>query len=205
MRILITTATNEEAEELRALSTDRHQVEITVTGIGMVATTYYLTKWLSERSYDLAINCGIAGSFDRSIAIGEVVYVAQDVFSEIGAEDDQKFLSLAAMGLTGEDRFSPITQEQFPPLNKFRNVRGITVNTVHGNDHSISKIVERLHPEVETMEGASFYFVCEKENIPSIQLRAVSNYVEKRNRDAWNIPLAIRSVAESVKQFINEI
>jgi futalosine hydrolase len=205
MRILITTATNAEADELKLISSDRHQVEFAVTGVGMVATTYYLTKWLTEHKYDLAINCGIAGSFDRSIAIGEVVFVAQDVFSELGAEDDQNFLSLSAMGLTSEDKFSPVTTERFPALNKFKQVRGITVNTVHGNDETIAMIVDRLNPEIETMEGAAFYFICERENIPSIQLRAISNYVEKRNRDAWNIPLAIRSVSEAVKQLINEI
>jgi futalosine hydrolase len=151
------------------------------------------------------LNCGLAGSFDRSIAIGEVVYISQDIFSELGAEDDEQFLSLATMGLTGEDSVQAKAMEQFPTLNKFRNVRGITVNTIHGNEASIQRIIDRLNPEVETMEGAAFYFVCEKENIPAIQLRAVSNYIEKRNKENWNIQLALRSEFEAVKQFIDEI
>jgi futalosine hydrolase len=205
MKVLIAVATEMEAKELQNIKPSSHNLTIAVTGAGMVATTYNLTKQMAETKFDLAINCGIAGSFDRSIAVGEVVYVEQDIFSELGAEDDAEFLSLAAMGLTGEDSFSSKAFEKFPALNKFRKVRGITVNTVHGNEASIQKITGRLHPETETMEGAAFYFVCEREKVQSIQLRAISNYVERRNRDAWNIPLALRSLYESLNMFMNEI
>ncbi len=171
----------------------------------MVSTAYNLTKILSRVKYDLAINFGIAGSFNRSLDIGEVVYVKSDMFSELGAEDDEKFLTLNEMGLSGQNSFSPEAIKQYPVLGNLKKVSGITVNTVHGNESSIKKITERLHPDIETMEGAAFYFVCENENVPAIQLRGISNYIEKRNRDNWNIPLAIKSVSEAVKQFMHEI
>jgi futalosine hydrolase len=205
MKILITVATSEEERELKTIRSDKHEIDIAVTGVGMVSTAHELTKKLATKKYELAINAGIAGSFDRSIAIGEVVFISQDIFSELGAEDDENFLSLSTMGLTGEDSFHVKANEKFPSLNKFRNVRGITVNTVHGNEASIQKVIQRLKPEVETMEGAAFYFVCEKENVTAIQLRAISNYVERRNRDNWNVQLALRSEQEAIKQFIHEI
>jgi futalosine hydrolase len=52
------------------------------------------------------------------------------------------------------------------------------------------------------MEGAAFFYVCRQLNVPCIQIRAVSNYVEKRNRDAWNIPLAIKNLNTFAVEFL---
>lgn len=205
MKILFVTATEAEIESIRNISSDVHQLEFLVTGAGMVATTYELTRFLTSVKFDLAINCGIAGSFDKSISIGETVFVQDDFFSELGAEDDLQFLTIDSIGLEGITTIHNKSDEKFPVLNRFRKVKSITVNTVHGNEKSISSVMERLHPDIETMEGAAFYFVCEKEKIPCIQIRSISNYVEKRNRGTWNIPLALQSSFESVKQLLNEI
>jgi hypothetical protein len=39
-------------------------------------------------------------------------------------------------------------------------VNGITVNTVHGNQDSIARVVDRVKPDVESMEGAAFMYAC---------------------------------------------
>jgi len=44
------------------------------------------------------------------------------------------------------------------------------------------------------MEGAAFFYACAMAGVPCMQIRAVSNYVEKRNRDAWQIGLAIKNL-----------
>jgi futalosine hydrolase len=69
---------------------------------------------------------------------------------------------------------------------------GITVNKVHGSTESIEKI-KKLHPNslVESMEGAAVFYAADKMTIPVIEIRGISNYVERRNRATWNIPLAI--------------
>ena len=53
------------------------------------------------------------------------------------------------------------------------------------------------------MEGAAFFYVCSMEHIPFIQLRAISNRVELRNRKAWKMDLALANVAQ-VPQFSSE-
>jgi 1,4-dihydroxy-6-naphthoate synthase len=201
MKILIVAATEEEITLLRTLSTDV-KPDFLVTGVGMVSTTYELSKKLQEKKYDIVLNCGLAGSFDRSIPLGEVVQVIEDTFSELGAEDGNNFLSIEKIGLEGKDTFY---SNYFNSGIKFMQVKSITVNTVHGNNNSISNIQKRLNPQLESMEGAAVFFVCEKENIPCIQLRAVSNYVEKRNKSAWNIPLALNNLAEKTTQFLNDL
>jgi len=44
------------------------------------------------------------------------------------------------------------------------------------------------------MEGAAFFYACEKAGVKAMQIRAVSNYVEKRNRDNWQIGPAIKNL-----------
>ena len=203
MKILLVSATEAELEPFETIWFRKNQVDRLVSGVGMVATAHSLTRELQSKSYDLAINIGLAGSFDRTFKLGEVVRVVEDILSELGAEDGENILSLKEMGLSGTDILLNLDETMNPHVNKFRKVRGITVNTVHGNEQSIETIQKRLHPQVETMEGAAFFYVCGKEGVSSLQLRAISNYVEKRNREAWDIPLALANLKTAVTDLLN--
>jgi len=179
--------------------------ELLITGVGMVATAFALGRHLASNQYDLVVNLGIAGSFDRGIALGDVLEITEDTFAELGAEDDNEFLSIEKMGF-GEGTFYPSTKlsNLYNLFNTFnlKTARAITVNTVHGNESSIKKVTERLKPQLESMEGAAFFYACREMNVPCIQIRAVSNYVEKRNRDNWNIGLAIKNLNTFAAEFL---
>ncbi len=177
-------------------------ISVLLTGVGMVATAFELGRHLVVNTYDLAINLGIAGSFDHDIAFGDIFEITEDTFSELGAEDDGEFLSIDKMGF-GEGRFSPTARfsNHFNTFN-LKQATAITVNTVHGNDDSIKKVTERLNPQLESMEGAAFFYACAKFNLPCLQIRAVSNYVEKRDRSNWNIGLAIKNLNSFAVEFL---
>jgi len=179
--------------------------EILITGVGMVATAFALGKHLAANPYDLVVNLGIAGSFDRGIRIGELVEVTQDTLAELGAEDNDAFLTIGDLGF-GEATFYPSTKlaDLYNLFNNFnlKTAAAITVNTVHGNEASIEKTAARLSPQLESMEGAAFFYACNQVGVPCIQIRAVSNYVEKRNRDNWNIGLAIKNLNTFAVEFL---
>jgi futalosine hydrolase len=181
-----------------------HEVDVLITGVGMVVTAYYTGKAIND-SYDLALNMGICGSFNRNLDLGAVVNVYEDMFPELGAEDGEAFLSLEDMKLPGVTKITNNSGALHTIIEVLPKVTGITVNTTHGRESSIQQIVERFHPYVESMEGAAFMFACEQEGIPYVQLRAVSNYVERRNREAWNIPLAITQVNNTVSELLNSL
>ncbi len=167
-------------------------LEFLITGVGMVATAFNLGKHLANHTYDLAINLGIAGSFDRSIA-------------ELGAEDGQQFISIDQLGF-GEGVFSAGARlADYYKNHPLKQATAITVNTVHGNEQSIRLITDRLKPQIESMEGAAFFYACRQFNLPSLQIRAVSNYVEKRNRDAWQIGPAVKNLNSFAADFIKQI
>jgi futalosine hydrolase len=218
MRILVIAATREEVLSLESeiLSpksgknsttdlTKPFDYEILITGVGMVATAFALGKHLASNKYDLALNLGIAGSFDKKLLLGDMIEITEDTFAELGAEDDTDFLSIDQMGF-GEETFYPSKKltDLYNLFNTFnlKQATAITVNTVHGNETSIKKVAERLAPQVESMEGAAFFYACKQMNIPCLQIRAVSNYVEKRNRANWNVGLAIKNLNTFAVEFL---
>jgi len=192
MLILIVAATAPEVEPLAKYFGSK--IDVLITGAGMVPTAFALGRHFAQNKYDLVINLGIAGSFDRSIEPGFVIEVTDDTFAETGAEDDEQFIPMNVLGF-GEVTYKPTTTLDEVESNFYlKKARAITVNTVHGNDASIKKVQDRLNPQLESMEGAAFFYACQQVNVRCIQIRAVSNYVEKRNRDSWQIGLAIKNL-----------
>jgi futalosine hydrolase len=192
MLILIVAATAPEVEPL--VKYFGNKIDVLITGAGMVPTAFALGRQFTHAKYDLVINLGIAGSFDRNIEPGFLVEVTEDTFAETGAEDDERFIPMNVLGF-GEVTYKPTTTlDEVESSFYLKKGRAITVNTVHGNDASIKKVQERLTPQLESMEGAAFFYACQQVNVRCIQIRAVSNYVEKRNRDNWQIGLAIKNL-----------
>ncbi len=192
MDILVIAAT--EAEILPFLELPERQrqgMDVLVTGVGMVATAMALGQRLASNPYDLLLNVGIAGSFDRTIALGEVVGVVEDTFSELGAEDGDQFIDSEALGLAS---CTFVGDQKHAMLRGLRRCRGITVNTVHGNERTIDEVIERLAPQTESMEGAAVFYAAQHFGTRAIQVRAISNYVERRNKTGWQLPLAIENL-----------
>jgi futalosine hydrolase len=214
MRILIVCATPTEVEpvvaalgsaratdaassaaqpHLQAYGYAGHDVDVLTTGVGMVATAAWCSRVLAESRYDFALNLGVCGSFDSALAPGTVVHVVKDRLAELGAEDGDAFLAFHDLALPGDAEVTN-PRSANPAIAELPEVRGITVNTVHGNEQSIAAVVQRFHPQIESMEGAAFIYACTIHEVPCAQVRAVSNVVEKRNREAWKMPEAIASL-----------
>lgn len=198
MKALIVAATPFEIQDTIPLLEEK-QIPYLVTGVGMTATAYALGKALAMNTYDEIINIGIAGAIDRTLALGEIVAVKSDTFYELGAEDGDTFIPIEELGF-GKSIY---TSGENNDILNLKNVHAITVNRVHGDQNSIDKIIERLpNIGIESMEGAAVYYVCTQENIPCLQIRAISNYVERRNRSNWRIDLAIENLNTWLRNYV---
>ena len=192
MNVLIVAATKSE------ITSDKiSDLPILITGVGMVNTAINLTKELNKNNYDLVINMGVAGCFSDEIKIGDVVEVVDDFFSEIGFEDGESFSEFSDFDIK--------TKYKVEGKTSLRKVKGITVNTVHGNEGSIHNTIERLHPDIESMEGAAVFKVCEEMKVPCIQIRSISNKVERRNKENWDLDLSILNLNTEVEKTINNL
>ena len=209
MRLLVVAATPAEIAPLAGtlgassagVTFRGHQIDVIVTGVGMVATAVGAARALAIGHYDAALNLGVCGAFDRTRPLGIVVHVTSDGFLDLGVEDGDRFVSAAAIGLVDANAL-PFTggvvvnhaPPAWPALQALPKVSGITVNTVHGSEASIAALLERSHPDVESMEGAAFLYACLVAGVPCAQVRAVSNYVERRDRAAWKMGEAIEAL-----------
>jgi futalosine hydrolase len=181
----------------------QHQIDILLTGVGTTHTAFYLGKYLNN-TYDATINAGICGSFVKKFAIGDVVRIDEDCFADLGAEDDETFLSLEELKLPGTYSVKNENTFNHPIFTNLQVVKGVTVNTTHGNANSIEKFIKRTKADVESMEGAAFLFACNQNNSKCVQVRSISNYVEKRDRSKWNITLAIENLNKVLIDFIRQ-
>lgn len=216
MKVLITAATLPEikplADWLEQERTDGKEIKVLITGIGMFSTAYQLGKHLAAERPDLAIQAGIAGSFRRDWAIGDTVLVKQEVLGDLGAEDNGQYRDLFDIGLWQYD-MPPFTHHHL--INTLRNLpagalqlpqgTGVTVNTVSGSAPTIARLEQKYQPDLESMEGAAFHYCCLQENIPFLQLRAISNYVEVRDKSKWNIPLAVQNLNNTLRSLLQEL
>ena len=62
--------------------------------------------------------------------------------------------------------------------------------------------INRVNPDIESMEGAAFFMVCQKFKLPCLQIRTISNKIENRNKQNWKIELAIDNLNHSVKKIL---
>ena len=216
-KILVVTATLTEAGSLVRLeglqtvpAGGNAEIIPLVAGVGSIATAWELQKWISvNEKPDLAINCGIAGSYNEKIKIGDVVLPVADCFADAGVEDGNDFLTLSEAGLTDANMF-PFTDGHILAQNEYVErlkervmpVRAITVNTATGSDATREKLIEKFNPDIETMEGAAFFYICSRAKIPFLSLRAISNMVETRNRHNWDIPLALKNLSETLNDVV---
>lgn len=213
MRVLVVAATEGELTSFRDNpSSHGHTLDILVTGVGMVPTATHVSRALALTQYDLALNLGVCGAFDRGLALGAVVHVTSDGLPEVGVQDGPSFIPAHVMGLVPPDdapfvggRLVNAAPPSFPVLADLPRVSGITVNTVHGDDDEIAAVVAREAPQVESMEGAAFMYACLIAGVPFAQIRAVSNYVERRNRAAWRLAEAIEALGHTAQALVAQL
>ena len=81
---------------------------------------------------------------------------------------------------------------------KLEAVNGITVDLVTAGPERKARLAEKFNPQIESMEGAAVFYVCKMEDIPVIQIRAISNYVGVRDRHSWKTEEAIEALTRVI-------
>ena len=187
--------------------------DVLITGVGMVNTALKVSKSLALNDFDFALNVGIAGHFPKKLQTtrtaatytfekGAVVEVVSECFGDLGVElADGSFTDMFELGLMIQNE-APFTDDKLlnpKPLCPFQLplAHGLTVQTVHGFPNSIKSILQKYKDvQIETMEGAAFFQACLTEGVSFSEIRAISNFVEARNRENWLIDEAIERLNE---------
>ena len=220
MKITVVAATQLEVEHLlvkynahenadwKGLYEAGEELHFLVTGIGMLNTAANLMRYACLHDRDFYIDAGIAGTFNRNFHINSVCQVSSETYGDFGVENDEKFEDFFEMGLI--DKSESVFEYGLckPILSGFHaqiqlpKATSITVNRVHGNQQTIEMLQSKYKADIENMEGLAFYYVMHIMKKPSIEIRSISNYVEKRNKENWDIQGSVAALTRETEKLI---
>lgn len=207
MNLLIVAATEFEIEPFLK---EKNKAEILITGVGIPATVFHLTKNLLGKKYDFVIQAGIAGTFNEDDDLSKVVQVKEDAFADLGIAEGTNFKTLFDMGFQNKNDFPfkegwLINPQSYLLKNHLPVAKGITVNKT-GDDVIQNKMIrEKFSPDVESMEGAAFHYVCLLQKINFLQIRSISNKVGERDKSKWKLKESIENLNKELLKIIENL
>ena len=216
MYLLLTAATAAEIQpgidflEKNEFTIQPHEVEVLITGVGAIATTYLLTYNINNHKPDIIIQAGIAGSFSRAEP-GKTLAIAQDALGDTGVWENDHFKNIFELNLANDNQ-APFTNrwlinpnQRLLELSGLEQARAITVNEITTDTKRIEWYKKTLSPDVESMEGAALHYVCLLENIPFLQIRSISNEIGERDKKKWGLSEAITTLNEKLILLLNKL
>ena len=207
MKVLLVSATE---FEIASYFKQKDTIDVLLTGVGMPIALYHLQKKITENRYNLVIQVGLAGAFTTKFELGETVFVKQDTFGDLGIEDKVRFTPIFDTDLFNKNEF-PFENGWLVNKNKILQqstlevVKAVTINKVTDKGSIKQQLIDSFNPDIETMEGAALHYVCLHQNIPFIQLRAISNYVGERDKTKWKIDLAISNLHNELIKLLKQL
>ena len=167
MKTLLIFATEAEAAPIRALRAD---LETAICGVGAVECALAMAKIIEEHKPKAVVLCGIAGAYDKTLKVGDVVSVVAENTASLPAIYRKSYLATLKL-----------------PLPE------VTSNTV------MAVGAEAAGAQVENMEGAAIFALCNHYGIKCAQIRAISNYTDDV-RSAWDIPTALEALTAAINR-----
>jgi futalosine hydrolase len=187
------------------------KLDVLISGIGLTASTYALTKQLSIKKPDLVIQAGVGGCFDSKIPLGKVLSIKQETVADQSVVELNSLKTLFKLNLVPYNQFPYKKGWLVNPYknlikrSKLKAVKGISVNEITTNKKKIQYYTEEFNPVVESMEGAALHYVCLMENIPFLQIRSVSNYIGERNKKKWNMKESIQNLNNELIRLLENL
>ncbi len=216
MRVLVVAATPEEVkptlDHFQRNDMGRHYISFHSTGIGLAGSAVEITRQVLQNIPDLVIQAGIAGSLEGEIAVGDTVLVKGEIIGDLGVWENELWKTIFDLSLASENSFpfrEGILANPYLPSFQFMDlpaVVALSVNQISTDKRMIDHWKNASpRPAIESMEGAALHEACLRLKIPFLQIRSVSNIVGERNKDKWNVPLAIDHLNQHLIRLLNNL
>ena len=185
-------------------------IDVLLTGIGLTATTYSLTRQLAIKRPDLIIQAGVGGCFDNTMQLGSVVAVKQEAIADQSVIELNKLKTMFDLELVPQDQYPfkkgwLINKTEVLKKVKLKKVKGVSVNEITTSRQKVKFYKQAFNPVIESMEGAALHYVCLMEKIPFLQIRSISNYIAERNKKNWNMKESISNLNNELIRLLKNI
>lgn len=176
----------------------RDDVTTVISGVGLTATAYATLKAIQQTKPDVVILAGIAGVYPHAaLAIGDVVLVESELEADLGFFTLDGFTHLAHLPLDmAFERRHTLTCPHLPQPALFPKARSVSLNA------AMAPFVDVAQVDIENMEGAAFFHVCQQEQQRFLELRAVSNLV-KIGDDGWDMQGSVTALTAGLHRLVD--
>ena len=206
--ILVVAATEIELQAIENTYQASDNLQYLVSGVGLLATTYNLTKTLNHcPSKTIVVNIGIAGAyFDRQVEILDICLASSESLADFGIVHEEQIADFSSPHFEVDNYFladqqittqfaNSLESKKIPHhIGHFNTVAGLSGTKERG------KILATKHQAIcENMEGAAVAMVCQQMAIPWVEYRVISNMVEDRNPGNWQITKACQQCSPTLE------
>src|SRR6266498_67381 len=80
-----------------------YEVDILITGVGMMPALYSLTKNVLNKRPDFILQAGVAGCLDEKLPLTKIVLVENESIGDLGVEENGTFKTLFDLKLLDKD------------------------------------------------------------------------------------------------------
>lgn len=211
MRVLVMTAVSPERDAIqRGLGHDS-RFEFALAGVGLAAAAVNGAIELAKAEYDLVIIAGIAGGFVGQAEIGSLVVASEIIAADLGVELLDGFSSLDELGFgstrvgVAADVAERVTAALIAAGLPAQMAPVLTVATATGTAATAAALAARVPgAAAEAMEGFGIATAAQQRGVPVLEIRAISNAVGPRDRDAWRIGDAFKAL-EAASSVLAEV
>lgn len=184
-------------------------VKILISGVGMTATTFSLTKAIYSERPDFILQAGVGGCLDEKLPLSKIVLVENENIGDLGVEENGKFKNLFELNLLQKNAFPWKDGKLSNNVDALKKtgltvVDGVTVNEISTNKGRSDYYKNELNASVESMEGAALHYVALQEKIPFLQMRSLSNFVGERDKSKWVMQVAIASLNMELQRVLTK-
>ncbi|WP_026688528.1 futalosine hydrolase [Alteribacter aurantiacus] len=198
--LIVTSVEVEKAAVEKGLSEDP-RFQVICGGVGVAAAAANTATALASGLYDLVINMGIGGGFKEVAKVGDLVVGTKSIAADLGAELPNGFIPIDELGfgsavIEGDQEKGEILLHACNRNVHLGDV--LTLNTVTGTEETANKLRTK-HPKslCEAMEGFGVATAAKEAGVPFLEVRAISNPVGPRDREAWKIKEALSRLTEA--------
>ena len=199
-----------------------HRIRLLVSGPGIMNTVQAATACIETEKPSLIIQTGSGGAFQASgLKQGDIGIASEEIDVQLGIEADfagnvpeeLPFPVLMKNSAVYKNRFDcsrEIADHAENVIGRHMRDRGIgvrkgpfaTVSTITATDKTATDLFFHHGAIMESMEGCGAAYLALLYDTPFLEIRAASNMVGRRNRPAWDLPLACKRSSEAVMVFL---
>ncbi|OQY22087.1 MAG: futalosine hydrolase [Desulfobacteraceae bacterium 4572_35.2] len=202
---------------------DSQNLAIACCGIGKAAAAAATVLLINKFTLSHVLMVGCAGAYlEGGLTVGDIAIASDEIMGDEGVLTSNGFLDMEQLGFAivqcGEQRFFnrfPTTDTMVERFNavltpyaqqhslQCKTGSFVTVSTCSGTALIGQQLYQRTQGIIENMEGAAVAQMCAQYQIPFSELRVISNMVEDRNMDQWDLTGAMTRAQHAALQVIH--